>query len=72
MFSGGGIEGRKASKESGIEKYGWNGEIYGSVSSIMEVKDAQWINMHEFMKYIAYKRAEKRLNTPSPPKGKTK
>ena len=68
MFSGGSIQGTKASKESGIEKYGWNGEIYGSVNSILEVEEAQWINMHEFMKYIAYKRADFRFHNPKPKK----
>ena len=63
IFSAGGIDSSKASKESGIDKYGWNGEIYGSVSTILEVEQAQRINMHEFMKYVGYKRAEKKLNT---------
>ena len=71
MFSGGGVKSRQASKESGIEKYGWNGEIYGSVGSILEVPKAQRVNMHEFMKFIAYKRTESKLNNPTvKPKGK--
>ena len=72
IFSGGGIQSSRASKESGIEKYGWNGEIYGSVNTILEVDAAHSINMHEFMKYIGYKRAERRLNTPESPKPKPK
>ena len=64
LFSSGGIENRKASKESGIDRYGWNGEIFGSVNTILEVEQAQRINMHESMKYIGYKRTEKKMNTP--------
>ncbi len=71
LFVGGGIESKRASAESGIEKYGWNGEIYGACASIMEVDKVQRLNLHEFMKYASYKRAEYRLRNPQPKKKNT-
>ena len=72
IFSSGGIDISKATKESGLDKYGWNGEIYGSGSNILEVEQAQMINMNRFMNYVSANRAVKTVNRPRPPRTKTK
>ena len=66
LFVGGGVDSKRASAESGIEKYGWNGEIYGACSSVLEIEQVQKMNMHEVLRFVAYKRAEGRLKNPKP------
>ena len=64
MFSGGGIESKKAVTKSGIERFGWYGSILSLANSILDVKDVKRILLYDFMDYLSYKKAEFKMNNP--------